>query len=131
MSKVESHTTDGLKVSVRSQFEEKHSSSQKGEYIFSYTITIENQSNSTVQLISRHWIIFDSNSNKREVKGDGVIGKQPILQPGASHTYSSWCPLHTPIGQMKGSFQMINKLTNQSFDIIVPEFNLIADFKNN
>lgn len=131
MSKVESHTTDGLTVSVRSQFQEKHSSPRKGEYIFSYTITIENQSSSTVQLLSRHWIIFDSNSSKKEVKGDGVIGKQPILHPGESHTYSSWCPLHTPIGRMKGSFQMINKLTNLRFDIKVPEFNLIADFKNN
>lgn len=115
-------TTNGITVSVKTRFEAEHSSPGHNKYVHSYTITIENKSPHTVQLISRHWIIMDSNLNVREVRGEGVVGEQPILEPGKSHTYSSWSPLSTPLGKMSGSYQMIRTVDNENFDVRVPVF---------
>lgn len=118
-------TTNGITVSVISRYETEHSNPGYGKYVHSYTITIENKSNTTVQLISRHWIIMDSHLNVREVRGEGVVGEQPVLAPGGTHTYSSWSPLSTPIGKMTGSFQMIRTVDNEKFDVRVPVFLLV------
>lgn len=123
--------TKGISVSVKTRYEDKHSAPDQKKYVHSYFITIENLSNHTVQLLSRHWIIIDSSLIKREVKGEGVIGKQPVLHPGESHSYSSWCPLQTDIGKMKGSFNMHNLDTDELFDVVVPEFGLVAAEKLN
>lgn len=118
--------TNGIKISVRSRYEPKHSSIAEHRYVFSYKITIVNESDYTVQLLRRHWYIFDSNTNHREVQGDGVIGEQPILSPGASHEYVSWCPFSSEIGMMKGFFTMQRDIDDELMDIVVPDFTMVA-----
>lgn len=93
-------------------------------YFFSYHIQITNEGAETVQLISRHWIIMNQRGQVREVKGEGVIGHQPILKPGDSFEYTSYCPLDTPTGSMRGSFEMRGP-SGQSFEAEIPEFDLI------
>ena len=122
--------TNGIKVSVVSKFEPAHSSRKDGKYVHSYSIAIENKSNETVQLLSRHWIIVDSDLNIREVKGEGVVGQQPVLRPGESHQYSSWCPLATDLGKMQGTYQMITG-DDHHFDVVVPSFILCDNARLN
>ena len=124
---LETATTKGIKVSVVSRFEDEHSNPQEGKYIHSYTITISNESEETVQLLSRHWIIKDSLLNEREVKGEGVVGKQPTLAPGESHQYSSWCPLGSELGKMYGTFLMMRLRDQSTFKVVVPVFKLFAN----
>jgi len=123
--------THGVKVTVTSQYHEEHSKPSLNKYVHSYHVTITNYSGMEIQLLSRHWIITDANSKVREVRGDGVIGLQPILEPEASHSYTSWCPFSTPVGKMSGSFYMIRKADNSLFEVTIPEFKMIADFKMN
>lgn len=124
-------TTYGVEVAVVPKYHEEHSKPSLNKYIHSYDVTISNFSGLEIQLISRHWIITDSNGKVKEVKGDGVIGLQPILEPEESHSYTSWCPLATPVGKMSGSYIMIRKADNSVFEVVIPEFKLIADFKMN
>ncbi len=131
MEKVVTAITDGIRISVKCEYQEKHSAPQNKEFVFAYWITIANEGLYTVQLINRHWIIFDSVGSIREVKGEGVVGEQPILKPGEIHKYSSWCPLSTPIGRMKGSFEMERQSDGNRLEAFVPEFDLIANFKQN
>lgn len=131
MERVETEITDGIRISVSCQYQPKHSNVNSNEFVFAYWVTISNESPYVVQLIDRHWVIFDSVGAVREVKGEGVIGEQPILQPGDIHKYSSWCPLGTPVGRMKGSYGMIRQSDGQRFDVVVPNFNLVANFKQN
>jgi ApaG protein len=93
--------------------------------------TIENSSKDTVQLITRHWEIFDSLNDIEIVDGEGVIGKKPVIKPGESHTYSSGCLLSSPHGAMKGFFNMINFTTTRNFRVIVPTFRLSAPYALN
>lgn len=131
MEKVTSAITDGIRISVKCQYQQKHSSPKSKEFVFAYWITIANESPYTVQLINRHWIIFDSVGSIREVKGEGVVGEQPILKPGDIHKYSSWCPLATPVGRMKGTYGMEREHDGTQLEVVVPEFDLVADFKLN
>ena len=103
-----SQITRGIKISVLSSFEGTYFKNYKIHFAFSYEITIENHSKDSVQLISRHWEIFDSLNNREIVDGEGVIGKKPVLRPGESHTYNSGCLLSSPYGAMKGFFNMVN-----------------------
>lgn len=128
---METTTTRGIKVSVETFYQEKHSSPVNHKFVFIYRITIENKSPSTVQLLRRHWHILDSNGVEREVEGEGVIGKQPILKPGESHQYVSWTPLQTDIGKMHGSYLMQEEGSKIMFRATVPVFTLIAPFKEN
>lgn len=123
--------TNGIKVSVDAFYQPSYSKPLKSRFIFSYLITIENLSRKTVQLLRRHWIILDSKGVVREVEGDGVIGRQPILKPGQTHQYSSWSHLMTEMGKMRGFFTMRNKSDQKEFKVNIPEFKLIAPFKNN
>lgn len=123
--------TQGISVSVQTRYEGMHSAPEKRKYVHSYFITIENLGSNTVQLLTRHWTIMDSSLVKREVQGEGVIGKQPILKPGETHSYSSWCPLQTNIGKMHGYFTMVNLDTDEEFDVTVPEFALVSPEKLN
>lgn len=107
LSPISEATTEGVRVEVMAQHSPENSQPQQGDWIFQYTVRITNQGTETVQLISRHWIITDAVDDVREVKGPGVIGKQPILAPGQSFQYSSWCPLKTPTGTMRGTYQMV------------------------
>ena len=128
---METLTTKGIKISVETFYHEKHSRPTDHKFVFLYRITIENKSNTTVKLLRRHWYIFDSNGNIREVEGEGVIGKQPILRPGESHQYVSWSPLQSGMGKMYGYYLMNDQMKDKNFKVLVPEFKLVAPFKLN
>lgn len=128
---METLITNGIKISVDPQFEPQHSNPLHSKFLFSYHITIENLSEHTVQLMSRHWHIFDSIGMKREVIGDGVIGQQPILEPRQVHEYSSWCPLTTGLGKMGGHYTMQRIEDNYIFEVEIPSFDLIAPIQLN
>lgn len=115
--------TRGVKISVWPQFDEKNSQMSSMIFVYSYTIKIENKSNDMVQLLNRHWIIKDAFGHVEEVKGPGVIGKQPILQPGEHFEYTSFCPLRTPTGSMEGTFEMRDSV-NQKFQAPIGRFDL-------
>ena len=123
--------TRGIKISVKTRFEGTYFKNYKLHFAFSYEITIENHSKDSVQLISRHWEIFDSLNYKEIVDGEGVIGKKPVLKPGESHTYSSGCLLSSPHGAMQGFFNMVNFTSTKNFRVIVPSFRLNAPFALN
>lgn len=116
--------TKGIKVSVGVKYEGFITKHQK--YAFSYQILIENNSSYTVQLLRRHWFISDSNGQKREVEGVGVIGEQPIIEPNQKHQYSSWCPLDTDMGEMYGAYLMERSFDGQLFKAKVPLFKFIV-----
>ncbi len=124
-------TTQGIKISVEPYYLPKESLPVQQRYVHAYRISIENRSDQTVQLLRRHWYIHESNGILREVEGAGVVGAQPILQPGEKHQYTSWCPMMTDIGKMYGTFQMQNLVTSRFFEVAVPEFKLIPPFKEN
>ncbi len=123
--------TKGIKISVANRFEGKLEDNDRSCYAFSYTITIENQSKFIVQLVSRRWEIIDALSTPEIVEGDGVVGVQPILQPGETHTYSSGCLLKAPVGAMQGMYRMMNFDTAEYFNVTIPTFKLNAAFAMN
>ena len=98
--------TDGVRVQVRARYSEEHSAPAASRWFFLYTITISNESETTVQLINRHWTIVDATGHTEEVHGPGVVGEQPVLQPGQGFEYTSGCPLPTPWGSMTGVYDM-------------------------
>lgn len=118
------------KIVVKSvpRFLPEHSSPDQRQYVFAYTITIENHGLQKAQLISRHWIISDEQQGIQEVRGQGVVGEQPTLAPGQSYTYTSGATLTTPIGTMKGSYQFLGEDGHQ-FDVDIPEFLLAVPSK--
>lgn len=126
-----SQITRGIKISVITSFESTYFKNYKINYAFSYHITIENHSKDSVQLITRHWEIFDALNNIEIVDGEGVIGKKPVIKPGESHTYSSGCLLLSPHGAMQGHFNMINFTSTRNFKVIVPSFKLNAPYALN
>lgn len=112
-----------IEIHPVAQFIPDQSDPTEGRYLFAYTITIRNIGQVPAQLISRHWIITDANNAVQEVRGLGVVGKQPLLKPGESFQYTSGSSLATPVGTMKGSYQMVAEDGTQ-FDAEVPEFTL-------
>jgi len=112
-------TTQGIRVQVESRFSAENSRPE--QWFFLYTVRISNQGSETVQLTSRHWIIRDANDQIEEVKGPGVVGDQPVLEPGDSYEYTSGCPLPTPFGSMQGSYQMVTA-GGEHFDAEIAEF---------
>ncbi len=120
--------TKGIRISVTSNFEGILQKNLLENYAFSYTITIENTGKNTVQLMSRHWIIKDALNHIEEVVGDGVIGQQPVIEPGERHTYSSGCLLRAPVGSMRGWYHMINLENKTLFKVRIPPFQLSAQF---
>lgn len=118
--------THGIEISVETKFQSEHSVVAHNHYLFSYHITIENKSEYTVQLISRHWDIFDSAGQKSMVDGEGVVGEQPVLEPGEVFEYESACNLSTDIGKMSGTYLMERKIDKARFKVIIPEFELIV-----
>ncbi len=123
--------TDGVKVSVETLYQAEYSNPANEHYMFAYKINIENLGDFSVQLLTRHWDIFDSNGNHREVEGEGVVGLQPIIEPGEWHEYVSGCNLQTEMGSMKGTYEML-RLSDQTRLIVnIPEFALIVPYKMN
>lgn len=110
-----------IAVSVRTQHLAEQSDASQKRYVFTYTITIANQGTGVAQLISRHWIITNADNQVQEVKGLGVVGKQPLLKPGESFEYTSGCVLETPVGTMRGSYQMVSE-DGSPFEAEIPEF---------
>jgi ApaG protein len=115
--------TSGVRVTVRSRFLPEQSSPAIDRWVFAYDIRIANQGDATVQLISRHWVIRDAHGHVEEVRGPGVVGKQPTLAPGDAFEYTSFCPLPTPFGSMEGSYQMITA-DGLVFDAAIARFSL-------
>ncbi|MCP4438109.1 MAG: Co2+/Mg2+ efflux protein ApaG [Aureispira sp.] len=128
---METAITAGIKVSVEAMYQPTYSKPLDNEYMYAYRVTIENLSNKTVQLLRRHWYIWDSNGLAREVEGEGVVGEQPVLEPEESHQYISGCPLRTDIGKMHGAYQMKRLEDGHLFYIDIPSFKLIPPFKHN
>ncbi len=115
------HSPYNITVNVETQYIEQESRPEQNFYVFAYHITIKNIGSVAVKLLTRHWIITDSNGRVQEVKGDGVIGEQPYLKPGKSFNYSSGTMLETPVGTMEGSYQMLAD-DGQHFDAEIPPF---------
>lgn len=108
-------------VSVVPQFLPEQSNPDEDEYVFAYTVTIRNTGEVAAQLVSRHWIITDAEGQVEEVRGAGVVGEQPVLQPGQAFQYTSGCPLPTPVGSMRGSYQCVAE-DGTRFEAAIPEF---------
>jgi len=96
--------TEGIRVIVRSEFRPERS--EAGRFLFTYTVRVTNEGGSPAQLLTRHWVIVDASGDRHDVVGDGVVGKQPLLEPGESFEYTSFCVLHTPHGSMHGTYGM-------------------------
>jgi ApaG protein len=116
--------TEGVRVRVRARYSPEHSSPPTSRWFFLYTITISNESAETVQLLNRHWTIVDATGHAEEVHGPGVVGEQPVLQPGQRFEYTSGCPLPTPFGSMAGTYEMIRG-NGTRFEAEVALFQLI------
>ena len=116
-------TTRGVRVEVESAYVPERSSPRDLRYFFAYRIRISNRSEETVQLLSRHWVITDGNGQVEHVRGPGVVGEQPVLEPGESFEYTSFCPLPTPIGSMHGTYQMVTA-GGTAFDAEIAPFSL-------
>jgi ApaG protein len=114
-------TTDGIRIQARARYAPERSQPAAKLYYFVYTITISNVGDQTAQLLSRHWIITDGNEHVDEVRGPGVVGETPVLQPGQSFTYTSQCVLRTEFGTMRGTYQMVRPDGN-SFDAAISPF---------
>ena len=100
-------TTNGIRVQVTSQFLPDRSSPREQQFLFSYHITVSNVGPQTAQLVSRHWVITNADGEEQDVTGPGVVGKQPVLEPGARFEYTSFCDLKTAVGTMHGSYTMV------------------------
>jgi ApaG protein len=112
-----------IDIQVRTQYLPEQSDPAESRYAFSYTITITNQGSLTAKLLSRHWLISHSDQQQQEVRGDGVVGEQPVLSPGQSFSYTSGAVISTPVGSMQGSYQMIGE-DGHHFDAPIPVFTL-------
>ncbi|WP_027000904.1 Co2+/Mg2+ efflux protein ApaG [Eisenibacter elegans] len=120
--------SEGIKISVLTQYQADYSSPQQFHYVFTYRIRIENESPHTVQLLRRHWYIYDANGTLKEVEGEGVVGQQPILEPGDVYEYVSGCNLRTGMGKMRGNYLMERILDGKSFRATIPEFTLVVPY---
>ena len=118
-----STTTRGIRIEVRSEFLPERSSVRESSYLFQYHVRISNVGEETAQLISREWIITNADGEVERVKGPGVVGEQPVLPPGGSFEYTSYCPLKTSVGSMQGAYQMVTG-SGERFDAIIAPFTL-------
>jgi ApaG protein len=116
-------TTRGVRIEVRSEFLAERSSPREEQYLFQYHVRISNVGTETAQLVSREWIITNADGEVERVKGPGVVGEKPVLAPGASFEYTSFCPLKTPVGSMQGSYQMVTQ-DGERFDAAISAFTL-------
>ncbi len=123
--------TEGILVSVAVTYRPEHSSPLQHEFVFTYTITLENHNHYPVKLLRRNWHIFDSNGMYRIIDGEGVVGVQPVIQAGCSYQYTSACNLNTEMGKMKGAYEMENLLNKKRFKVEIPKFEMVTPFKAN
>lgn len=118
-------TTRGIRIQVKSTYLADRSSPRDSQYLFAYHVRISNVGAETAQLISREWIITSAEGEVERVKGPGVVGEKPVLTPGSSFEYTSYCPLKTPVGSMQGSYQMVTT-DGEKFDAQIAPFTLAA-----
>ncbi len=123
--------TDQVEITVKTQYEGERNRILNGPYVFSYVISITNHAAEAVQLLRRHWFIIDGDGQKREVEGLGVIGQQPIILPGETYTYNSFCPLSQEVGKMCGFYTMIRPIDEHLFVVDIPEFSLTVPYRAN
>ena len=123
--------TNNIVVKSRPFFQAIHSAPHLNKFVYSYRISITNQSNEPVQLLSRRWDISNAFGKTRSIEGKGVIGKQPVILPGDTFEYNSWSPMNTEQGIMRGSYSMMRLTDNSKFDIKIPDMNLIVPYKLN
>lgn len=123
--------TSGIMISVNCRFEEKFSNPTAGLFLFSYGIQIENKNPYPIKLLRRYWKITDSNTRQREVEGEGVIGEQPIINPGESYSYRSSCDFNTDMGKMSGYYTIQNLENDLEFNVEIPEFLLMVPYRSN
>ncbi len=116
-------TTNGIRVQVTTKYLPERSSPKDHEYLFAYFIRISNVGADTAKLISRHWVITNTDGEEEEVRGEGVVGEQPLLTPGATHIYNSFCNLKTPVGTMHGEYTMVTPL-GDTFEARIAPFTL-------
>ena len=124
MSLIYKATTRGIQVSVSAVFLEDQSDPDENAWVWAYQVRIENQGADTVQLLRRTWCITDARGRQQVVQGDGVVGVQPVLEPGESFEYTSGTPLETPSGIMSGAYHMVATLSGERFDAAIPAFSL-------
>ena len=123
--------TEGVSIMVETAYQSDRSNPIHSEFLFAYKITIENLTAYPVKLISRHWHIKESNGTHREVEGEGVVGQQPIIEPGSSYQYISAANLHSDIGKMYGTYLIENLFNKKKLIVTIPEFHLVAPSKMN
>jgi ApaG protein len=126
-----SKISEGVNISVETFYEAAYSNITNNEFMFAYRVTIENINLFPIKLISRHWYIFDSNGTSREVEGEGVVGVQPVINPGNTYQYISGCNLRTEIGSMHGSYLFENLHNKKTFTAAIPKFEMYTAFKLN
>lgn len=119
--------TNGIRVAVETRYLPDHSQPKEEKFVFAYDITISNEGKETAQLLARHWIIQDATNFVDEVIGEGVIGKTPILEPGRSFSYTSFCPLKTEWGVMKGTYNMA-RADGEEFEAVIAPFALLPPY---
>lgn len=117
--------TDGVEVGVTTQFRADVTRINENSYFFNYRIDIENRNRFSVKLLHRDWFIFDSLNPPLHVSGEGVVGQQPVLEPGEIYSYTSGCELHSELGSMHGFYTFMNLSTNEIFRVNIPVFSLI------
>jgi ApaG protein len=116
-------TTNGIRVQVEARYLAEQSSPRDNQFLFAYRIRIVNEGAETAQLVSRRWVITDADGHVEHVQGPGVVGEQPVLEPGASFEYTSFCPLRTSVGTMQGTYQMVRS-NGDGFDAVIGPFTL-------
>jgi ApaG protein len=126
-----SKISDGVKISVETFYQTAYSNPATSEYMFAYRITIVNDNDFPIKLLTRHWYIFDSNNVSREVEGEGVIGVQPIINPNTSYQYISGCNLNTEMGTMHGTYIFENLHNKTTFTAAIPLFEMVVPSKLN
>lgn len=117
--------TRGIRVQVMTEFNEEQSDPENNHWLYLYRVTICNESSNTVKLLGRHWYITDSDGKTHEIIGTGVVGEQPIIEPGQQYAYTSACPLTTELGSMHGHYQMITE-KEEKFDAMIAPFTLLS-----
>ena len=130
LERVSGATTEGIKVTVQAVYVPEQSAPRSHRYVFAYTVKIANEGETPAQLRSRHWIITDGEGRIEEVKGPGVVGQQPFLNPGEQFEYTSGCVLTTPRGEMRGTYQM-HRPDGRAFDATIAPFQLTLPYSLN
>ncbi|MDZ4668846.1 MAG: Co2+/Mg2+ efflux protein ApaG [bacterium] len=123
--------TNDVKVMVETAYQSDRLDASESKHMFAYRITIVNQGEQTIKLLRRHWYVVDSLDGKSEVEGEGVVGQQPLLEPGEKHQYVSGCLLGSPIGKMHGTYLMERQIDGKLFEVKIPEFVMSVPYLKN